>query len=127
MDLFSKHGFMDGDLLDEYFDLNDEEQSYGVDKEHIIHVSHRGLIKVINTFLIPCIMRKEDTRLEVCLISCCHNPIRIVSVNGVDMDDCWYGKREPPEFVLRSVEVPFIEIKKLLNIQEVKYDNTFPS
>lgn len=98
--LLSKWGFNDGDIPDGYLDWCDAHGHPYPDEWRTV------LRMLIRTRLAPVL----DQRVEVIDIGTSHNPIRAEKVDGVDVTDCWYGKRTGPTLTPEDVFVPYAEV-----------------
>jgi hypothetical protein len=105
--LLSKWGFNDGDMPDDVWDAWDEvcrPASYR-------HVDwHPVLCRLVSEYVAP----RLDQRVELTEIGTNHNPIRASKVDGVDVEDCWYGKRPEPTISPESVTVPMSDVLAML-------------
>ncbi len=91
--LLSKWGFDDGDIFGWLGDFG-------------IHDRHAVLCAVVRQKLLPVLTQK----VEVEEISCCHNPIRARSVDGVDVSHLWYEVDEKIAITPDSVEISGTDI-----------------
>lgn len=97
--LLSKWGFNDGDAPDNYLDYCEE----------------RGLFPSSWRDLLPRIVREHvlpvlDQRVEVTEISTNHNPVRAVTVDGVNVEDDWYDVDAERILTPDTVAVPMAAI-----------------
>lgn len=72
-ELFSKHGFWDGELISYYFETKDG--SY-------IPCNSELLYECVETFVLP----KLNRKIELLWANPFHNPVRVKSVDGIDID-----------------------------------------
>lgn len=73
--LLSKHGFHDGDQLDW---LRSHRRGYS---------KHDVLIECVKRKMLPVLVQ----RVEICEVSCCHNPCRAETVDGKNVSGMWYN------------------------------------
>lgn len=102
--LLSKWGFNDGDTPDQWWDYCD---AHAVDYRE----ASFPLVDVVQRYLIP----RLDQTVTVHLVETGHNPIRVDTVDGVDVTEEWYGRSTAttvltPEYV----DVPLSEVLKLV-------------
>jgi hypothetical protein len=98
--LLSKWGFDDGSLPDGYLDwLDDQGLDYPDDDTEILRT-------LVRTRLVPAL----DQRVELVEIETSHNPIRATTVDGVDVEECWYGRQEEPTLTPDAVFVPYRDV-----------------
>ena len=100
--LLSKWGFSDGDVIsitapDDVYDLA---QRIG---------QHELLSAVVRAFLVPAIPHA----LELEEITCCHNPIRASSMDGIDVSDLWSSTGTTPLDDIDPVVVPWSDVVAL--------------
>jgi hypothetical protein len=101
--LLSKWGFNDGDDPNEWWDYC---EAHGADPS----ILDFPLVEVVQRYLIP----RLDQEVTVAVIETIHNPIRVDTVDGVDVTEEWYGRssaetRLTPEYV----DVPLAEVLRL--------------
>ncbi|MET9517024.1 hypothetical protein [Streptomyces sp. NPDC002994] len=101
-DLLSKWGFNDGEDPETWLDYCDE---HGIDYNEVDF----PLVKLVQRYLIPVI---EQT-VTVAVIETCHNPIRVDTVDGVDVTEAWFGRAPSPTLTPESVDVPMTEVARL--------------
>lgn len=104
--LLSKWGFNDGDWPDDVWDILDERGA-----TDLVDHWHDVLIELVKTRLIPAL----DQQVVVVEMQTNHNPIRVTTVDGVDVQADWYEdrlsiERLTPEYV----DVPMAEVINLL-------------
>ncbi len=75
--LLSKWGFDDGDMLDEFC-----EQHYYEAFDKSLQFDHELLCAVVKKHVIP----KLDQKVEVITLRTIHNPIRVASVDGENVN-----------------------------------------
>ncbi len=98
--LLSKFGFSDGDMPD---DLEDWlEDRLGIDGAREVPW-HTVLEALVREHLLPVL----DQTVEVVSIETNHNPIRAITVDGVDVIDFWYGDPGRPELTPDCVTVSY--------------------
>lgn len=100
-DLFSKWGFNDGDDPDAWLDYC---EAHGVDYNEIKY----PLVELVRRHLLPVL----DQAVTVVEIETLHNPIRAVTVDGIDVVGQWRVEstaRLTPEYV----DVPMTEILRM--------------
>jgi hypothetical protein len=98
--LLSKFGFSDGDMPDDLCDWL--EDRLGI--EHARDMPwHTVLEALVREQLLPVI----DQTVEVVSIETIHNPIRAVTVDGVDVTDFWYGDPGQPTLTPEGVTVSY--------------------
>jgi len=98
--LISKWGFDDGDILENFAFNNNLEFEYDPDKSH--SGSHSALIKLVCEHILP----KLDQEVIVQEISCIHNPIRALTVNGRDASAFWHESFSPPFITPATIYIP---------------------
>jgi len=101
--LLSKWGFGDGDDPDEWVDYC---EAHGIDWMAIRY----PLVELVRRHLLPAL----DQAVTVVEIETIHNPIRVETIDGVDVSDIWYSAsfdddRLTPEYV----DVPLDEVARL--------------
>lgn len=105
--LLSKWGFNDGADDEAWLDWCEDN---GIDYNAVDY----PLIELVKTYLIPAL----DQAVTVSVIETSHNPIRVETVDGVDVTEQWYDARPPttrltPEYV----DVPMSEVLRLARKQ----------
>lgn len=101
-DLLSKHGFNDGDSPDEVWDLLDT-----AGRADVMRNWREVLLHLVEERLLPAL----DQRVEVYRLGTSHNPIRALTIDGVDVESMGDAVVElTPE----SVEVPMEHVVNLL-------------
>lgn len=101
--LFSKWGFNDGDIPDHIADALDD-AGLPTNGWRVV------LCRLVREHLVPAL----DQRVEVTEIETCHNPIRASTVDGVDVEDCWYGDVPKPALTPDAVEIPLDEVIRVV-------------
>jgi hypothetical protein len=71
---------------------------------------HQVLCALVRQHLLSALA--EHHAIEVVEIGTIHNPIRATVVDGVDVEDCWYGDQDGPELTPTWVVVPYEDIAK---------------
>jgi hypothetical protein len=102
--LLSKWGFNDGDEPDFWLDWCDEQ---GLDYNARGWDWHATLRRLVREHLAP----KLEQRVELVDIETIHNPIRVETVDGVEVD--WYADR-PIALTPDHVEIPFSEVLRVV-------------
>lgn len=106
-DLLSKWGFNDGGDPNEWWDYC---EANGADPGALDF----PLVEMVQRYLIP----RLDQTVTVAIIETSHNPIRVETINGVDVREQWYGRGERATLTPEYVEVPLSEALKIA--REVK-------
>lgn len=99
--LFSKWGFGDGDMPDDFLDWCDEQ---GIDYSGFRWKP--TLTRLVRERLVPAL----DAEVETVEISTSHNPIRASKVNGEDVEDRWYDDWSDYGIKPEVVVVPFADV-----------------
>lgn len=99
-DLLSKWGFDDGDILNDFAFNNNLEFTNDPAESH--SGSHEALIKIVREHILP----RLDQKVVVQTISCIHNPIRALTVNGCDTSAFWYESFSPPFITPATIDIP---------------------
>ncbi len=81
--LLSKWGFNDGNLDDHVYDWIDE---HAPDVDYVAVDDKAVLVRLVREHLLPAL----DQRVEVVEIQTSHNPIRATTVDGLDVEPCWF-------------------------------------
>lgn len=102
--LLSKWGFNDGDEPDWLLDILDARGIEHPDDWHAI------LRRLVREDLLPAL----DQRVEVVDIDTIHNPIRAVTVDGVDVEDRWREDDPGVSLTPESVDVPVERVLGLI-------------
>ena len=100
--LLSKWGFNDGNDPDEWWDYC---EANGLDTA----TSDFPLEEVVRRFLVP----RLEQDVTVVHVETCHNPIRVETVNGVDVTEVWFGRAPAPTLTPEYVDVPLSEAVKI--------------
>ncbi|MES2596048.1 MAG: hypothetical protein V4662_11960 [Verrucomicrobiota bacterium] len=95
--LLSKWGFVDGDVLDWLPSRFDRRQV---------------LCRLVREYLLPVLME----RVEVMEIVTNHNPIRAVTVDGVDVEACWYGEQDRPTLTPAHITLSSAQVLRLAEV-----------
>lgn len=98
--LLSKWGFNDGDAPDQWLDYC---EAQGVERLEF------PLIDLVRRHLLP-VIEQAVTAVE---IETSHNPIRVETVDGVDVSEAWYGRAPTPTLTPEYVDVPMSEVLRL--------------
>lgn len=64
------------------------------------------LVRLARERLVPAL----DQHVEVVEIETSHNPIRATTVDGVDVEPCWYGDAPSPTLTPECVMVPMADV-----------------
>lgn len=102
--LLSKFGFNDGDEPDHWLDWCDEQ---GIDYNARGWDWHTTLRRLVREHLLP----RLDQQVELTDIDTIHNPIRALTVDGVEID--WYEDYPDGTLTPDSVEVPYDEVLRI--------------
>jgi hypothetical protein len=102
--LLSKWGFNDGDEPDNVVDWLEAEPPFGYD--YVTFPWHPVLAALVRAHLLP---RIEQT-VQLVDVETNHNPIRALTVDGVDVVKCWTGDQDRPELTPEYVDVPYATI-----------------
>lgn len=100
--LLSKWGFCDGEPPEAWLDWC-EAQGINYDE---IEFPWEVLVR---EHLIPVL----DQNVTVVALGTHHNPVRVQTVNGVDVSQAWYGRAEDPLLTPAFVDVPMSEVLRL--------------
>lgn len=100
--LLSKWGFNDGDTPAEWCDYCDDR---GIDWSQL----EFPLVDLVRRYLLPVI----EQVITVVEIETSHNPIRVETVDGVDVTEAWYGRAPEPTLTPEYVDVPWAEVVRL--------------
>lgn len=101
-DLLSKWGFNDGDDPEAWLDWCDE---HGVDHNEL----EFPWAALVREHLVPLI----DQAINVVDVETIHNPIRVDTVDGVDVIKAWSNKAPAPTLTPESVDVPMAAVLRL--------------
>lgn len=101
-DLLSKWGFNDGAAPDDWLDYC---EANGIDYNEV----NFPLVQLVRRYLLP----KIEQAVTVVDIETSHNPIRVETVDGVDVTEVWHGRAPEPTLTPESVEVPMSEVARL--------------
>lgn len=100
--LLSKWGFNDGDAPDVWLDYC---EARGIDYNAVDF----PLARLVRRHLLP-VIEQSVTVVEIETI---HNPIRVDTVDGVDVTEVWYDRAPAPALTPESVDVPMSEVARL--------------
>lgn len=100
--LLSKWGFNDGDDPEPWLDWCD---AHGVDYNEIDY----PLVALVRRYLLP-VIEQDVTVVEIETI---HNPVRLETIDGVDVTEAWYGRAPKPVLSPEYVDVPMTEVLKV--------------
>lgn len=67
------------------------------------------LVEIVQKYLIP----RLDQQVTVAVIETSHNPIRVETIDGVDVSEQWYGREKESTLTPEYVEVPLSEALKI--------------
>ncbi|MBB0229887.1 hypothetical protein [Streptomyces calidiresistens] len=98
----SKWGFNDGDDPEEWLGYC---EANGMDYNEI----EFPLVELVRRYLLP----KIEQDVTVVEIETCHNPIRALTVDGVDMRGVWKGRAPEPSLTPDQVTIPMVEVARL--------------
>lgn len=102
--LLSKWGFNDGDDPDDWLDYC---EANGID----YNVVDFPIVELVQRYLIP----RLDQKVTVVVIETNHNPIRVETVDSVDVTEEWYGRSSTTTMLTPEyVDVPMNEIAKIV-------------
>jgi hypothetical protein len=102
--LLSKWGFGDGDAPDTWLDWCDER---GIDYTALRPWRDGILPALVRRYLLP----KLNQDVTLVDISTNHNPIRAETVDGVNVEDCWYDSHDSgPDLTPEWVEVTMEQV-----------------
>lgn len=100
--LLSKWGFNDGDAPDDWLDYC---EAHGIDYNEVDF----PLTELVRRYLLPAI-EQNVTAVEIETI---HNPIRVETVDGVDVTEVWFGRAPEPTLTPEYVEIPIAEVARI--------------
>ncbi|MER6098351.1 hypothetical protein ABT154_21335 [Streptomyces sp. NPDC001728] len=100
--LLSKWGFNDGDDPDAWLDWC---EGQGIDYNALPF----PLIPLVRTHLLP----RIEQAVSLVEVETSHNPIRVETVDGVDVTEVWYGRAPAPTLTPDHVNVPMAEALSL--------------
>lgn len=100
--LLSKWGFNDGEGPDEWWDYCERN---GADPSALDF----PLEEVVRRYLVPLL----DQDVSAVHVETSHNPIRVETVNGVDVTEVWFGRQPAPTLTPEYVDVPLSEALKI--------------
>ncbi|WP_329311694.1 hypothetical protein [Streptomyces sp. NBC_01262] len=104
--LLSKWGFNDGADNESWLDWC---EANGIDYNAVDY----PLVELVQTYLIPAL----DQRVTVRLIQTSHNPIRVDTVDGIDVTEQWYdGSAPTTRLTPEHVDVPMSEVLRLAGL-----------
>ena len=94
--LLSKWGFNDGDAPCCVLEwLEENGHGWSIDW-------HSVLAKLVEDYLVPVL----DQKVELAFICTNHNPVRARTVDGQDVEECWFSRQLEPELTPETVDVP---------------------
>jgi hypothetical protein len=97
--LLSKWGFGDGDAPDDYRDYCEERGVY--------LTRWRSLLPhIVREYVLPVL----DQQVEIAVIGTNHNPVRAVTVDGVNVEGYWYDHEDRVKLTPETVSVPMAVI-----------------
>ena len=102
--LLSKFGFNYGDEPDLWLDYCEQ---HGLSFDY--RAWHSILRQLVRRYLLPALAQKVIT----VNIETIHNPIRALTVDGIDVEGCWNGPQPEPELTPEYVEIPMSEVAKI--------------
>ncbi|WP_433355598.1 hypothetical protein ACQP25_17165 [Microtetraspora malaysiensis] len=102
--MLSKWGFNDGDVPDDLLDYCDDRGIPSPD----------GWDEVLHTLVVERLLPALDQRVEIVRVGTSHNPVRALTVDGVDVTDEWYGDKERTSLTPDCVEVPMSEVVEVM-------------
>lgn len=101
--LTSKWGFDDGDVLGDFkFDHGQQWKDVDV---------REALVQLVHTYLYP--KMQENHKYEYMVIESIHNPIRVTSIDGVDVD--LYDSTKEYGITPEYVDVPWEHVGKIFD------------
>lgn len=100
--LLSKWGFNDGADNEAWLDWCD---ANGIDYNQVDF----PLASLVRTYLLP----KIEQDVTVVEIETSHNPIRVETVDGVDVTEVWHGRAPEPTLTPEAVDVPMADVLRL--------------
>lgn len=115
--LLSKWGFGDGDPFEAFTDWYHDRHGDGLMrhcncKSLDLGVSDDDLLRLlVRRYLVPAL----DQRVELVDIETSHNPVRATKVDGVDVEECWYGAAPAPALTPDAVEIPYEDVLKAVD------------
>ncbi|NYV72974.1 hypothetical protein [Streptomyces sp. UH6] len=101
--LLSKWGFNDGEPPNGWYDYC---EANGID----YNAADFPLVELVRRYLVPVL----DQDVNVVEIETSHNPIRVDTVDGVDVTEAWFGRAPAPTLTPEHVDVPMSEVAKLI-------------
>lgn len=104
--LLSKWGFNAGGMHESLLDLLDEQGIEYPDPRQWDAVLRR----LVREYLLPML----DQRVEAVDIETSHNPIRVTSVDGVDVEHLWRVVETPSLLTPESVRVPIDDVLRIM-------------
>ncbi|MFD7978880.1 hypothetical protein [Streptomyces sp. NPDC059071] len=100
--LLSKWGFNDGDEPSDWLDYC---EGKGIDYTALPF----PLIPLVRIHLLP----RIDQDVSLVEVETIHNPIRVETVEGVDVTEVWFGRAPEPTLTPDHVNVPMTEVLRL--------------
>lgn len=114
--LLSKWGFGDGDPFEAFTDWYHERHGEGLMghcncKSLDLGVGDDDLLRhLVRRYLVPAL----DQEVELVDIETSHNPIRASKVDGVDVEECWYGRQPEPTLTPDAVTIPYADVMRAI-------------
>lgn len=102
--LLRKYGFNDGDEPDQ---VDDVLEAANIDLA--AGDWHSILRRLVREHVLPVL----DQRVEVEEIETIHNPIRAITVDGVNVEECWYGRQPKPTLTPETVDIPMADVLRV--------------
>lgn len=110
--LLSKFGFGDGDPFEAITEWYHDQHGEGLMRHcdcpsFDLGVSDDDLLRLlVRRYLVPAL----DQRVELVDIETSHNPVRASRVDGVDVEECWYGRQPEPTLTPEDVEISYADV-----------------
>lgn len=101
-DLLSKWGFEDGDILGYHNGVDD----------------HPALLEIARRFVLP----KIHQRVAIRFLKTIHNPVRATHVDGLPVEEFWYGDGNPPKLTPEFVDVDDAVVESILKDVKFRYE-----
>ncbi|MFI0825713.1 hypothetical protein ACH4Q7_14795 [Streptomyces roseolus] len=100
--LLSKWGFNDGEDPADWLDWC---EANGIDYTALAF----PLLPLVRTHLLPHI----EQAVSLVEVETCHNPVRVDTVDGIDVTEVWFGRAPEPTLMPDHVDVPMSEVLRL--------------
>lgn len=100
--LLSKWGFNDGDAPADWLDYCD---AHGIDCNEVDF----PLVELVRRYLLPAL----DQTVTVVEIGTNHNPIRVQTVDGIDVSAAWRDREPELALTPEYVEIPMTEVARV--------------